>query len=1192
MIKISKLIIILVLICPCISLSMLIDNNNGTVTDTCTGLMWQKESSASSMTYEQAINYCDDKTLGGFSDWRLPEREELRSIVNYNTFEPAIDTTYFPNTKSLPYWSLTHLFTLPEGIWYISFYDGHDEFEGYDNDFTNLNSSLYVRAVRGGQSISSGKLLIGSLKQGEAIYRDDIKTITWDTQNISGNVRLSISRNGGKDGSFETIIESTENDGEYQWTVTGEESFNCVLKIIPLSNLEKGTSQGLFSILPPKPLIGIVTNSLNGKPIENVNVSISDTSTQTNILGKYDIIEDIDPGFHTVIFSKDGYNTRTIENVEILHGKSFELNIELTLPGPLGIGSLELPETEVNNIYSSQVRYSGGTPPYRFDISYGKLPPGISIIPESGLLTGIPKTSAAFTFFVRVTDGNNDFAERELTIIVAEELIITTKELSRGTCGIEYFQNIQATGGTQPYTFSLIAGNLPQGLSLSKIGKIGSSVPATTGKSTFTIQVTDTIGRTETKTFDLEIVEPIFITTNRLNDGIVGNNYDLTLLSTGGFGEHEHQWEIYSGILPNGLLLNNATISGNPTQPNYGAIVFAAKDIDGRVCFKDFTLHVSEPLEIVLSAFPNALKNEFYSESAPINGGIGPFTFDYQGLPPGINFNESTGIISGTPIAGGYDNVIITVSDSTYPKPQTITKKMGIRTTSTLTILTSAVLPRTKQGVEINPIILHAAGGPSPYQWQLLDGYLPGGITLDPETGKLSGTPIDRGDIVMTLQVEDANNQTAQKEFLWHICDTLTISTTVIPDAAEGIAYNVAMKAKGGIPPYSWRFKSGELPSGLSFNNSKGILQGTPTSRSTRTFTIEVNDNDTPAQLTEKTFTMEVLTDDLYIYTPDLPNCRVNTAYSTIIKAALGKPPYTWHIQSGQLPPGLTFNTTSDTATLEGTPTKPGTYEFTLKVSDSDSPEKEVSKTYTITIYGQLSFQTAALKNGVQHQAYSENIIVTGGKLPYIYRIIHGHLPTGLLLDPQTGHISGTLTGESEEFTVQVEDSGEPSGIVEKILAIYMTEGLIIVSEVLSDGMQHMYYQTSLTGQGGIMPYHWSILNGALPKCLNLLFSAGKIYGIPSTSGLFDITVQLSDASEPPKIATQQFQLNIHASSLLPGDINQDQLVDIKDAILLMGFIAEMSVTPLNGAVDINGDCVMGIPEVIYILQHIVMTLE
>jgi len=93
-----------------------------------------------------------------------------------------------------------------------------------------------------------GHLVIYFPAQASTWNAGDVMSVTWDTQNIAGNVEISVSREGGRDGTFETIIETTENDGIYDWIVTGPVSANCMLKIDPQSDPPKGTIQGLFAI--------------------------------------------------------------------------------------------------------------------------------------------------------------------------------------------------------------------------------------------------------------------------------------------------------------------------------------------------------------------------------------------------------------------------------------------------------------------------------------------------------------------------------------------------------------------------------------------------------------------------------------------------------------------------------------------------------------------------------------------------------------------------------------------------------------------------------------------------------------------------------------------------------------------------------------------------------------------------------
>jgi hypothetical protein len=132
--------------------SALVDNNDGTVTDTATGLIWQKSGptnqsgAAIALTWEEALAYCEKLELNEKDDWRLPNVNELQSIVDYRFYNPSVDVTFFPDTQSEPYWSST-TYAPDNGIaWDISFFNG--------DVLVNYRSKLetrYVRAVRGGQ---------------------------------------------------------------------------------------------------------------------------------------------------------------------------------------------------------------------------------------------------------------------------------------------------------------------------------------------------------------------------------------------------------------------------------------------------------------------------------------------------------------------------------------------------------------------------------------------------------------------------------------------------------------------------------------------------------------------------------------------------------------------------------------------------------------------------------------------------------------------------------------------------------------------------------------------------------------------------------------------------------------------------------------------------------------------------------
>ena len=104
-----------------------INNGDGTITDPATGLMWIQYLSVL-MDWEEAVSYCENLSFGGYDDWRLPNRNELQSIVDYTRYNSSINSTYFPYTFNGAYWTSTTVIT-PTGsgghAWYVEFMNGN-----------------------------------------------------------------------------------------------------------------------------------------------------------------------------------------------------------------------------------------------------------------------------------------------------------------------------------------------------------------------------------------------------------------------------------------------------------------------------------------------------------------------------------------------------------------------------------------------------------------------------------------------------------------------------------------------------------------------------------------------------------------------------------------------------------------------------------------------------------------------------------------------------------------------------------------------------------------------------------------------------------------------------------------------------------------------------------------------------------
>ncbi|HSA34166.1 MAG TPA: DUF1566 domain-containing protein [bacterium] len=107
------------------------------VIDTVTGLQWTKEY-ASSVTWQNALAHCENLDYGGHTDWRLPNIDELKTLINRGRYSPASD---FPDMPSATFWSSSSHVNYTSYAWYVSFYGG--SVSSYDKDNNN-----HARCVR------------------------------------------------------------------------------------------------------------------------------------------------------------------------------------------------------------------------------------------------------------------------------------------------------------------------------------------------------------------------------------------------------------------------------------------------------------------------------------------------------------------------------------------------------------------------------------------------------------------------------------------------------------------------------------------------------------------------------------------------------------------------------------------------------------------------------------------------------------------------------------------------------------------------------------------------------------------------------------------------------------------------------------------------------------------------------------
>jgi uncharacterized protein (TIGR03437 family) len=352
---------------------------------------------------------------------------------------------------------------------------------------------------------------------------------------------------------------------------------------------------------------------------------------------------------------------------------SMPFTITITPGGPLGIVTASLPGGILGAAYSQAIQGTGGFPPYKWSIAAGTLPSGLTLDPAAGVVSGAPLAVATSSFTVMATDSASppNTAKQALSIAVVAPppLKITTTSLPAGISGVPYSQQLAATGGVTPYTWSVTGGALPAGLSLAPSTGILSGAPTATGSFSFTIQAADNSAATQAKTtqaFTLTIAQltQVSVSGGALASGTAGTPYSQTLNASG--GAPPFTWSVIAGSLPPGLLVSaSGTVSGVPSSA--GAFAFTAQVVDasGATANGAFTLTVAgAPLTLNPLTLPSAVATVPYpSQVLTASGGAPPYAFSIVGaLPSGLAL--ATGLISGTPSATGTFPFTIMVTDS------------------------------------------------------------------------------------------------------------------------------------------------------------------------------------------------------------------------------------------------------------------------------------------------------------------------------------------------------------------------------------------------------------------------------------------------------------------------------------------------------------------------------------------------
>lgn len=421
-----------------------------------------------------------------------------------------------------------------------------------------------------------------------------------------------------------------------------------------------------------------------------------------------------------------------------------------------------LTAAKIGVAYSKTLVATGGGP-YSWSLTVGTLPTGLNLNAATGVISGTPTVGGSKTFTVKVVGAGGASATKQFTLNVTT-VWVTTTALPNGVVNALYSATL-AAGGTGPFTWSIVAGSgtLPTGLTLNGSTGVISGKPTAVGKKAFKVKVVGAGGKSATKALSITIqaAGTISITTTSLPAGTVGTAYSSTLTAA---GTGPFTWSLASGSLPAGLTLTPATgtISGTPTAAGTSSFTAKVVGAGGASATKALSIVISAStgtVAISTTSLPAGTIGSTYAATLTATG-TGPFTWSLASgtLPAGLILDAATGAITGTPTAAGTSSFTAKVVGA---GGSSATKALSIVVTAPALTITTSSLPDGTVGSAYAATL--AASGTGPFTWSVTTGTLPAGLTLNPSTGAITGTPTAAGTSNFTVQVAGSGGSTATK---------------------------------------------------------------------------------------------------------------------------------------------------------------------------------------------------------------------------------------------------------------------------------------------------------------------------------------------------------------------------------------------------------------------------------------------
>jgi len=799
----------------------------------------------------------------------------------------------------------------------------------------------------------------------------------------------------------------------------------------------------------------------------------------------------------------DGSFSFTVQVMDATHTPAFTMNAScgITIAKAMALACAD-GAAQVGAAYSSSLVAMSGVAPYTYS-TLDPLPAGLTLNSTTGAISGTPTTAGLISYRAQAVDSTGTGAQTvgtRCSINVAPKNLTPNCVSNTAAVGASYMSRLTAIGGTGGYTFSIVGGDasLPPGLHVDTTTWTVTGTPTTAGTYGFTIQVTDNTGNTGSINCQIVVGSALTVTCASTS-GFVGP-YSSGMTVIGGSGMLG--FNVVNGSLPPGLVLDpsNGTIAGTATTAGaYSFTVEVTDKITGAVTDSPCTIQIYSKPSLICNGGTTTL-GAILNASLVANGGSGHYTYSLgSGSPSWMSINSTTGAMSGS--------VLNLVSPLTWTGA--VTDSTGNQNVSVLVTCSATVNPKPALscptsgmtgtvGMPFTPPAPTPSGGTAPYKFSIGSGSLPAGLTLDPATGLVTGTPTAAGSY--SLQVTDSKgvNTTGSCSYTIAAAPVLTCASSALTSITVGGTFSVpALAVSGGVAPYTFSVATGALPAGVTLTTSNGAVSGSPST--TGSFTLQVTDANGAVSAGSCAYSVTVA---LSMTCPVGVSAGIVgvpfTAPAPLVTG--GTAGYTFSVV-GTLPAGLTLNADGS---VSGTPTASGS--FSIQVKDAKGVVAGTSCAYAIL--PAITANCVAI-NAIAGVAITPVTMTATGGTSTGYTFSATGLPAGITM-AANGTISGSTTQTgSFPYTVTVTDSAGHVGTFNcsvSVNAPAITATCVTINAIAGMAIAPV---TMTAGGGSGTGYTFSATG--LPNGLTMA-SNGTISGTPTVSGTFNYTVTITDS--------------------------------------------------------------------------------